>query len=427
MRTRSLLGLLCFSSIGICQGASGPKQPRGWTADWKTEQLVLGSVGGEEVEEAEGCTVSRVQRYDVARGRSAAAGVFFSTSAGDDFERPSIEPMNGTAGEQWEFDGISEDGAQAFCFGFYRDPNYAMFGSGNLRLYAEFGFPNGSRYAVVDYAEESVVESCPGRGTRGVWRAGGWSYSFEVSADMSRTRIVMDNPEAKGTIVMTSVAPPRYADANVWPSEDASSLTVPHFYWVEPVPVADLTIDAVINGETIAWTGMGGHERLWGAFNWYTCLDSMVVVRLRAGPYALSFIDFGSGREKGLHVPSVMLAEGGKKIFGTRRTEPSKTEDYFQVRKLYGGDGATTVAIADKVTGVEVVLESPGRKKQWKFVVTHKNVAFEYFLGQGVGGTAYSGTLEGGLVGSKQFKGPAFTEIMKFPEKSMLLKRNYIE
>ncbi|KAI1076753.1 hypothetical protein F5B20DRAFT_309291 [Whalleya microplaca] len=418
MWTQTLLGFLCLYGIGFCQGSSGPKQPRGWTADWKSEQVVLGS-------SSEGCTVSHVHRYDIARGRTP---VVFSTGAGDDFEQPRISPMNGTAGEQWEFDGISEDGTQAFCFGFYRDPNYAMFGTGNLRLYAEFGFANGSRYAVVDYAEESIVEVCPGRGTRGVWRADGWSYEFEVSADMKRTRIVMDNPEAKGTIVMTSVAPPRYADANVWPAEDASSLTVPHFYWVEPVPVADLTIDAVLHGETVAWTGMGGHERLWGAFNWYTCLDSMVVVRLRAGPYALSFIDFGSGREKGLHVPSIMLAEGGKKIFGTRRTEASGTEDYFQVRNLYGGDGATTVAIADKVTGVKVVLDSPSRKKQWKFVVTHKNVAFEYFLGQGVGGTAYSGTLEGGLVGAKkQFTGPAFTEIMRFPEKSMLLKKNYIE
>lgn len=69
-------------------------------------------------------------------------------------------------------------------------------------MYAGFAFSNGSRYAVVDYAEELIVESCPGRGTRGTWRTDSWVYTFEISADMSRTKILMDNPEAKVTIVM---------------------------------------------------------------------------------------------------------------------------------------------------------------------------------------------------------------------------------
>ncbi|RYO97740.1 hypothetical protein DL765_011075 [Monosporascus sp. GIB2] len=76
---------------------------------------------------------------------------------------PRIKPVNSTTGEQWEFDGISEDGKQSFMIGFYRDPSFAFLGTGNLRFYLEFSFANASRYAVVEYAEESVVERCPGR------------------------------------------------------------------------------------------------------------------------------------------------------------------------------------------------------------------------------------------------------------------------
>lgn len=420
-RAHITAGLACLAGLGACY--DGPEsRPVGWGAP----QSVLGSTAHESANKS--CRVSHVTRYDMARKRGAP--VYFSTSPLDDFEWPRIEPMNATAGEQWEFDGISADGTQAFVFGFYRDPNYDILGTGNLRMYAEFVFANGSRYAIVDYAEESIIESCAGLGTRGTWRSDEFSYTFEISADFSSSRVSWENPEARGTVVMTSAAPPRYADNNIWPSEHASTLTVPHFYWTEPVPVAEMALEMVVHGEAMAWKGMGGHERLWGAFNWFTCLSSMTAVRILAGPYALAFVEFGSGRQPGLAVPSMILAKDGVKIFGTRRTEPSDTEDFFLVKKLYGGEGGgvTTEKLADKATGVEVVLESPRRRLRWRFVVTHKNVGFEYVLGEGRGGTAYSGLAEGGEQGSpQQWSGPAFTEIMRFPEKSWLLKSNYLE
>ena len=362
----------------------------------------------------------------MARGRRP---VHFATDPLDDQEQPRVEPMNATAGEQWEFDGISEDGTQAFVFGVYRDPNYSFLGTGNLRAYAELAFADGSRYAVVDYAEEATVVSCPGRGTYGTWRGPDFVYTFEVVANMSLVKVVLDNPEMSATFIMTSLAPPRYADNNIWPSSNASTLTVPHFHWFEPVPVADVALDAVIKGKPVAWTGMGGHERLWGAFNWPTCLANLVAVRFRAGPYALSFIEFGSDRYRGVQVPSVLLAENGKKVVGTRRMTVSDDEDYAIVRKRYDGDGVTTPFLADKVTGLDIVVAAPSRGLRWVFTIKHKNVGFEYVLTEGAGGTAYSGTVHGGLdiTGATGWEGPAFVEIMKFPEKSWFLARNYVE
>ncbi|KAJ3530840.1 hypothetical protein NM208_g9140 [Fusarium decemcellulare] len=404
---------LALSATGY---ATNLKVPRGWTQNWKNEPLVQVS---------DDCIVSHATRYDMVKGNTP---VFFSTSPHVDFERPAIEPMNSTAGEQWEFDGISDDGLEGFVFGFYRDPNYSFLGTGNLRLSAEWSFSDGSRYAVVEYAEESTIESCPGRGTRGTWKGDNWVYTFEISSDLSRTRITMDNPEAKGTIAWTSASPPRYADGSAFPdeTEGADLEAVPHFYWVEPVPVSDLILNAEIEGRKVSWTGMGGHERLWGAFNWYTCLSSMIAVRLRLGPFALSLVEFGSNRVDGLIVPSVILAEEGKKIFSSRSYEPSETEDFIRVRNVYDAEGVTTSNLLDKVTGIELELVSPSRGLWWEFFVTHKNLGFEYNLGEGVGGTGYSGVVSGGLAGSKRYQGPAFTEFLKFPQKSMILTKNFV-
>ncbi|KAI0975797.1 hypothetical protein F4678DRAFT_282773 [Xylaria arbuscula] len=375
------------------------------------------------------CTKSVASRYSVARrGRDSPSA--FSTGGVDHWELPMIEPMNATGGEQWEFDGVANDGRDAFIFGFYRDPNYGFMGAGNLRSYAEFVFANGSHYAVVDYAEQATVEACsgPGGATRGVWQGKGFRYEFIVSEDMRHVSIAMDTADVQVRVDMNSVAPPRYADNAIWPSQTGSALTVTHFYWVEPVPAANLTFHAVVNQRSVSWTGMGGHERLWGAFNWYTCLASLVAVKFRAGPYALSFLELGSGLEEGLRVPSVLLARDGIKIAATRRTQPSDVEDYMEIRKLYGGVGATTEHLEDKVTGMEVRVFSPSQKKEWRFTVEHVKMLFEYILGEGVGGTAYSGLARGGEIGSRhEWDGPAFTEIMRMPKKSWLLHKNYRE
>ncbi|PGH19026.1 hypothetical protein AJ79_00060 [Helicocarpus griseus UAMH5409] len=411
--------LALVSPVSIAANSIATENTDHWFGDWNQQKII--GVSSEASDSS--CTVSRVGAHDIAKGKTP---VHFSDSPLDNLEIPRIVPSNETGADQWEFDGVSEDGKQGFTFGFYRDPNYAILGSGNLRMYVEFSFADGTRWAQVDYASESTVEHCPGVGSRGVWSGDGYSYTWEISDDFKQSRITFDTPKGKGTVVLKSVAPPRYADGNVWKTDDASLLTVRHFYHTQPIPVADITVDAVIEGKKVEWAGIGGHERLWAAFNWFTCLASMTFIRAKTGPYALTLLEFGSWLDKSEIVGSVFLAEDGEKIFSSRRTEPSETEDYFEYRKVYGGDGVTG-NLHDKATGFELDLVSPSRSKQWSFFITHKNVAFEYFLGEGKGGTAYTSTAVGGWIGASQWKGVALTEILKFPERSMVIKRRYID
>ena len=420
-----LAGVLSLSSIPFVLTHDANDAAADWTDDWlgewKRDQTVLG------VNNTDGCHISHVTAFEMSKGRKP---VFFSTEPTDNFELPKIVPMNETAGEQWEFDAVSDDGLSGVILGFYRDPNYSVLGAGNLRMYIEIAFPEAGtpRFVQIDYPTESTVESCPGIGTRGEWKGDGYRYAWHVSEAMDRARIVWDTPKTKGSLVLTrSLAPPRYADGDTWPSKTASTLTVPHFYWVEPIPVAEARIDAVVDGRTVAWSGIGGHERLWGAFNWLTCLDALTLVRLRAGPYALTFLELTSWLQKGVRVPSVILAEEGEVVFSSRLTEPSDTQDFFSWEKTYGGKGISG-SLSDKATGFVLDLVSPSKGKQWTFLITHKNIYFEYFLGGGVGGTGFTATVVGGQVGTQQqSSGVAVTEVLKLPEKSLLLKRNFVE
>lgn len=391
-----------------------------WSPEWEEHWSSDLSSEGQQVM-TDGCTVSHLTTYEMEKGRKP---VFFSTGPLDDPEAPKILPLNSTGGEQWEFDGVSDDGTLAFCIGFYRDPNYAILGTGNLRLSVEFAYTNGTRFVRVDYPTDSIVESCPSY-TRGVWKTKDYSYTFEVSKDMSTARIGFDADDIKGSALMKSVTAPRYPDASVFPRENATTLVVPYFHWIEPIPVGETFVDVEIEGRPYQFRGLGGHERLWTAFSWFTCLSTFSALRVMAGPYALTHVSYGSAVIKDLYRPSVVLWEDGKHIFSATAYEVSDTEDYAILEKTY--HGKVTGNLKDKATGFELVLVSPKQKKQWSFTITNQNLGFEYFLGEGVGGTGFSATAVGGPIGLKQYFGAAFAESLEFPKNSYLFKPNYID
>ncbi|KAI1424629.1 hypothetical protein F5Y12DRAFT_431297 [Xylaria sp. FL1777] len=405
-----------------------------WLEDWPSTQQPLSSE-----DDVHSCQISHVTRHDMARGPERVQ-IVTSDTLGWDWEQPAIDPMNSTAGEQWEFDGVSSDGTQAFIFGVYRDPNYSFLGTGNLRVHVEFVFGDGSRYAVVDYAEEATVTTCQSRGTRGVWKGPGFVYTFEITEEMSRARWTMESADVNATVEMKSLSRPRYPDNTMWSKERAQGpvAVVPHFFWAEPIPTADVKVEVAVKATRHSWTGVGGHERLWAAFNWRTCLRNLKIVRLQSGPFSLSLWEFGSSRVPDVTFSSVAMFENGEKIFGVAGTsygnpaaEVEVVEEggnRLELRRLYDGRGITTEHLRDKVTGLEVRLERPKEGLEWVFTVTFKKIGFEYVLTEGRGGTGYAGVVSGGRIGSQDEQGPAFVEIMRLPDGDWwLLPDNYVD
>ncbi|KAJ4294704.1 hypothetical protein N0V88_004938 [Collariella sp. IMI 366227] len=402
--------LLSLASLAASWEYSWPEE---WNQDWPDN---------EEAWSSEECTVSTMGQFEMQKSRKP---VYFSTDPLDDPEAPKIFPLNSTGSEQYEFDGVSEDGLLAFCLGFYRDPNYAVLGTGNLRLSAEFSRPgNATRFVRVDYATSSTIESCPW-GTRGTWKGDDFSYTFEISRDMKLARIGMTAPDLKGSLVMKSLMPARYPDGSTYPNKNAYTDVVPYYRWVEPIPVANTHVDLMIEGKPYKWSGIAGHERLWTAFNWFTCLQALTAIRVRAGPFAATHINWVSAIDKGRQTPTTVLAKDGEVIFSSTLHEESATEDYAIFTKTY--DGRVRGNLKDKATGYDLIMVSPSRQKQWSFSILNEGIGFEYMLGEGVGGTGFSGKAFGGSIGLKQYFGPAFAETLEFPKKSYLFKSNYVD
>ena len=272
MTMKMLRSTILFTGLSIASAKqSAWLEP--WPADWiekaplqfnDPQQAPLGPDGGWGGGQ---CETSNLTAFEMAKGRQA---VDFTTKAVEDLELPKIRPLNSSGGEQWEFDGVSEDGMQSFIFGFYRDPNYAILGTGNFRLSIEFAFADRTRFYEVYYPQRSVVETCGSLGTRGTWfdEADGYSFMFQVNADMSEAIITMDSDTVKGRAVIRSRSKPVTADGHVWPSENASTAPVPYWHWSEPIPGGDAELDVNIKGKQITWSGMGGHERFWSAFRY---------------------------------------------------------------------------------------------------------------------------------------------------------------
>ncbi|KAK6844096.1 hypothetical protein PG995_014206 [Apiospora arundinis] len=284
--------------------------------------------------------VSNLTAYEMAKGRQA---VDFTRDAMENFETPKIRPLNSSAGEQWEFDGVSADGMQSFVFGFYRDPNYAILGTGNFRLSMEFAFAGRTRFYEVYYPERSVVESCP-QGTRGMWydEKDGYKFSFLVNAEMSEAIVTLKSDTLDGKVFIQSKARP------------------PH--------------------------------------------------RRRAGTES----------------PVRGIVQNGVPIFqSTHPPNSSATDDYVLASKTYGG--AVTGTLEDKMTGFQLELVSPRNRRHYTFFVEHTNLGFEYILGEGVGGSGFSGRARGGHVGLDQYEGIALSEALTFPQNSPLFRSNYVE
>lgn len=139
--------------------------------------------------------------------------------------------------------------------------------------------------------------------------------------------------------------------------------------------------------------------------------------------HLLTLWDFTSNINKGKQYSSVILFENGEKVFSSQNLEESDIKDYFSWTKTYGGKVSGT--LRDKPTGYELELISLERMMHFTFLLEHKNVAFEYMLGGGHGGSGFTAAVTAGLVGLEQFKGVGMTEALTFPSKSPLFRVQY--
>ncbi|KAF8856704.1 hypothetical protein BDZ45DRAFT_705572 [Acephala macrosclerotiorum] len=350
----------------------------------------------------------------------------FRTSPLDPLNAPKLNPMNKTAGEQWEFDGIGSDSKTGLVIGFYRDPNYAILGTGNFRVSLDLVFENGTIYSQDHHVAHSVVEEC-GNSVIGTWSSPDITYSFEVSNDHKHANVEIDTPLLKGSFEIESTSQARYPDGSVFPGAiNSTTAAAPFFHWLEPIPTGSINVDLSIEGTPYVWTGLGGHEHMWTAFSWFTVLEGLSIVRSELGPYQLTYQALKSHiLTPGVTYPSVILWENGQKIFSATLGHVSKTNEYVTLSKTY--NGKITGTLADRATGHVLNLVSPETGKHWHFIFEHSVVSFEFALGEGSGGTGFAARASGGEIDGEKYTGVALVEQLVFPKDSPFFKSNYAD
>ena len=352
---------------------------------------------------------SRMSAFD-----SATGDVAISTDPTESFLLPKIDRLNSTTGEQWEFDCTANSGDAGLLVGIYRDAAYAFLGPGNLRLSIDAVWPNGTTWSWVDYLEASVIWESDGA-VYGNWSKAHHTYVFKITSDSSAATLQFDTPAIKGTIHMTSLARPRYADGQHFPSAESSTQNAPLLHWVEPIPAADTNVDLTVAGTPLRFDGLGGHMRFWGPRSWFDGLMHWKAFRARVGPFALSFWAATSRVNKGEVYPTVYLSNDGERVFASQRLVRSNDkgalpeEDYFTYEPIVDEAGVRG-GLADPAVGYTVELVAPKAGKRWRFTLTHRVVEFEFALSGGAGGTAFVGEAVGGRVGGKRYTGTFFNE-----------------
>jgi hypothetical protein len=368
----------------------------------------------------EACIVSHYTAYE-----TYDTPIDFRSEPLDPFNGPKLNPPNKTAGEQWEFDGIGQDAKTGVMMGFYRDPNYAILGTGNFRVSIDILLENGTIYSQDHHLAHSIVEICEDT-VHGTWFSPDAKYTFAVARDNSYARIEIDTKNIKGSFEIKSTSPARYPDGKTFPNEDSTTRISPFFHWIEPIPTGKFTVDLVAEGTSVLWEGLGGSERLWTPFSWFTVLEGLNFVRAEVGPYQLTFC----ATKAHLLTPSetyaaAYLAENGKPIFSANIGYISKSENYVTLSKKYGGE--VTGGLADKSTGHVLNLVSPADGKHWHFVFDHTAVSFEFALGEGTGGSGFAAKATGGELDKEKFEGVGLVEQLIFPKDSLFFKSNYVK
>ena len=353
---------------------------------------------------------------DVGAFQTVKTPIWLSTSPLDSFERSKMSGVNGSAWEQWYFETVSESGKAAFAMSFSRDPSYKSFGYGVLRMELVFAWQNGTRRTMTEFAQHSRVQDCCGD-VLGRWTEKDRSYSFRVSADLKTATLQIDTPTVQGSVSLKSFGPARYPDGSIWPSRRASTEVSPYLHFTEPITAAHAQVDFTIEGSRLAFSGLGGHNHFWAAFDWFTVVKGWHQIRGVAGPYAFSVWNPVSKIDAGVPYQSAILIRDGTTIFTTQHRgdlSPTTTGHHVLLSRAYGG--AVHSSTGDESSGWTIEFVALESGKRWRFVTEHQTLVFEMGLGHGTGLAAFTDTVAGGDVEGEQHSGSSICEQVSLPD-----------
>jgi len=219
------------------------------------------------------------------------------TSSNTGLDSPKIHPVNGSAFDLWYFDVVSTDPTSyASVVVVFYDTAPTAFpaaGSPNTTLLASLAvtFPNGSlsSIGIPSVPADSATVTADGNGSSGNWHGTGFSWKYDAASGAYDVFIDSPSLDVKGQIHFKPRAPPRYPCGPARAGENME--LVPNAGYSNGLPDAASTVDLLIGGERLAFTGAGYHDKGWGPQPFATSVGSWYWGHGRIGPYSIVWFD----------------------------------------------------------------------------------------------------------------------------------------
>ncbi|KAI1478990.1 hypothetical protein F4774DRAFT_426171 [Daldinia eschscholtzii] len=236
------------------------------------------------------------------------------------FDHQKILPYtNSTSFDWWYFDAVSTSSEnESIVINFLEAGDHALTPqmSGSMIISIAGTFKNGTSYSSGGLASYGANITTRDESITSQWEGPGMNAAFEgyLNPDGGKAfyDVTLDSLIAgiSGSLSLRARVPPRYpCDPNV---PGATEEVSPRLGWANAVPDADATVDLVIGGEHIQFTGNGYHDKNWADRPFTELLDFWYWGRARIGPYSLVWFDLKA--PDGEHHQSGYISKDGEDI-----------------------------------------------------------------------------------------------------------------
>ncbi|KAJ7334030.1 hypothetical protein DFH08DRAFT_1019939, partial [Mycena albidolilacea] len=255
-------------------------------------------------------------RIPSALSNTSSIGIFTSTAL--NLDAPKVLPINASTFDWWYFDVVDTNPnsrASAAVVFYNTGPTALPFISipgTTLSAQVIVSFPNGTLSSApgIAVADRATVLTSD-NGSSGQWHGAGiaWTHSVYSGA----WEILIDSPELgmKGSIHLKPVSTAAPSHYPCGPAVAGQSLAVgPHIGWANAIPDAVSTVDLVVDGTRLDFTGAGYHDKNWSDQPFAENVISWYWGHGRVGPYSIVWFDFLA--TNGVEHVSAYAAKDGK-------------------------------------------------------------------------------------------------------------------
>ncbi|KAL3459317.1 hypothetical protein BJX64DRAFT_205421 [Aspergillus heterothallicus] len=330
------------------------------------------------------------------------------------FDAPKVSPVNATTWDWWYFDAIQSPAPAgerasvvvifytATAGGFDLLGTFASAGYTSLTLVeTEVTWPNGTTNSYLFNSTEATITAL-GNGASGVYESLIGTASFNGTPDMSRYRVDLHSPLVAGSVILDSVTPPHYPCG---PAVAGQNLQVaPHIGWANAIPSANAEVQLNVQGEELAFTGLGYHDKNWGDQNFASNVGSWYWGHGRLGDYTVVWFDLLSPHRE--NYVSAYVARGNEVI--------AAQCSGITVRPYGENSEYPPLLTTGHPTGFNITIALPLEGKLLSFLATG-----EHYISGGPGRhvyTRWSGSLQGNIDGEDLSGETIFEQFKLFSE-----------